>query len=85
MIDFKKLLGRSEPPASTELSAEAYALLQQLQQTGAETTVARSAPQLHNPFTAESASAETATASAPSLNPASHAPATPPNPYKRLT
>ena len=78
MIDFKKLLGRSEAPASTELSAEAYALLQQLQQTGAETTAARSAPQLQNPFTAESASAETATALAPSLNPASHAPPTQP-------
>ena len=41
MIDFKRLLGRSQEPASTELSAEAYALLQQLQQTGAETTSAR--------------------------------------------
>jgi len=78
MIDFKKLLGRSETPVSTELSAEAYALLQQIQQTGAETTAARSAPQLHNPFADESAGAETSAASAPSLDPASHAPATPP-------
>lgn len=78
MIDFKKLLGRSEAPVSTELSAEAYALLQQMQQTGAETTAARSAPQLHNPFADESAGAETSAASAPSLDPASHAPATPP-------
>lgn len=50
MIDFKKLLGRSEKPVATELSAEAYALLQQLQQSGMSSPASASSPPLDNPF-----------------------------------
>lgn len=53
MINFKKLLGRSEKPVTTELSAEAYALLQQLQQSGTAMPAVASPPPLDNPFTPE--------------------------------
>ncbi|ADE40763.1 ABC transporter-like protein [Candidatus Puniceispirillum marinum] len=60
MIDFKKLLGRSETPVNTELSAEAYALLQQLQQSANAVPMANPPHPLNNPFAPENASSELA-------------------------
>lgn len=50
MINFKKWLGRSDQPVTTELSAEAYALLQQLQQSNAGTHAIAAPQPLDNPF-----------------------------------
>ncbi|WP_438997263.1 hypothetical protein [Candidatus Puniceispirillum sp.] len=83
MIDFKKLLGRSETPVTTELSAEAYALLQQLQQSANAEPMARPQQPLNNPFTPDNTSPELADCemSGPdSANPnlANQTPASPP-------
>lgn len=83
MIDFKKLLGRSETPVNTELSAEAYALLQQLQQSANAVPTARPPQPLNNPFAPDSATAEMAGGVISSFDPANpnlatQAPASPP-------
>lgn len=83
MIDFKKLLGRSETPVNTELSAEAYALLQQLQQSANAVPTARPPQPLNNPFAPDSATAEMAGGVISSFDPANpnlatQAPTSPP-------
>lgn len=78
MIDFKKLLGRSEAPVNTELSAEAYALLQQLQQSSNAVPMARPQQPMNNPLTPDKANSGLAN-HAPASMPAGAASGRPPS------